>query len=111
MRIPRFWLMLIGAAFSGVLGKPVTVEATQQGLDSLANMTVMLMDGTGATLDSAKGAALMENPINAVLWLAADLKKHYHKLCLRLHPDKATHPQATRAFQLVQALTPTQPQP
>jgi DnaJ-class molecular chaperone len=43
--------------------------------------------------------------------LAADLKKHYHKLCLRLHPDKATHPQATQAFQLVQALTPTQPPP
>ena len=35
--------------------------------------------------------------------LAADLKKNYHKLCLRLHPDKAAHPQATQAFQLVQA--------
>lgn len=63
------------AAFAGVLGKPVTVQATQQGLDSLANMTVRLMDGTGATVDSAKGAALMENPMNVVLWLAADLKR------------------------------------
>lgn len=63
------------AAFSGVLGKPVTVEASQAGLDALASMTVTLTDGTGATLDSAKGGALMENPMNAVLWLAADLKK------------------------------------
>lgn len=63
------------AAFSGVLGKAVTVEATQAGLDALANMTVTLTDGTGATLDSAKGAALMENPINAVLWLAEDIRK------------------------------------
>jgi 2-keto-4-pentenoate hydratase len=63
------------AAFSGVLGKAVTVEASQAGLDALANMTVTLTDGTGATLDSAKGAALMENPMNAVLWLAADIKK------------------------------------
>jgi 2-keto-4-pentenoate hydratase len=63
------------AAFSGVLGKAVTVEPTQAGLDALASMTVTLLDGTGATLDTAKGAALMENPMNAVLWLAADVKK------------------------------------
>jgi 2-keto-4-pentenoate hydratase len=63
------------AAFSGVLGKPVSVEAGQAGLDALANMTVTLTDGTGATLDSTKGAALMENPINVVLWLAGDIKK------------------------------------
>jgi 2-keto-4-pentenoate hydratase len=63
------------AAFSGVLGKAVIVEASQAGLDALANMSVTLVDGTGATLDSAKGTALMENPINAVLWLVEDIKK------------------------------------
>ncbi len=63
------------AAFSGVLGKAVMVKATQEGLDALANMTVTLADGAGATLDSAKGAALMGNPMNAVLWLAGDIKK------------------------------------
>ena len=63
------------AAFSGVLGKPVTVEATQAGLDMLSNMTVTLVDGTGATLDTAKGGALMQHPMNAVLWLAEDIKK------------------------------------
>ena len=63
------------AAFAGVLGKAVTVKATQEGLDALANMTVTLVDGTGTTLDSAKGGALMGNPMNAVLWLAGDIKK------------------------------------
>ena len=43
--------------------------------------------------------------------LAADLKKSYHKLCLRLHPDKAAHPQATQAFQLVQAAFATLKEP
>ena len=62
-------------AFAGVLGEPVAVSATPEGVEALADMTVTLTDGDGRPLDSAKGAAILGHPLNAVIWLAQDLKR------------------------------------
>jgi 2-keto-4-pentenoate hydratase len=53
----------------GVLGKPVDVKATPALVDALASMTVTLVDQDGKELDTSKGSAILENPLNAVLWL------------------------------------------
>ena len=63
------------AAYRGVVGKTFSVEATAAGVDSLARMSVTLFDGTGKQLDTTRGEALMGNPLNVVIWLAADLRK------------------------------------
>jgi 2-keto-4-pentenoate hydratase len=59
----------------GVLGAPIPVTADPRLADALRDMTVRLVDGTGKELDSGKGAAILDHPLNAVIWLAADLKK------------------------------------
>lgn len=57
----------------GVLGKPIEVQASAALVDALANMTVKLLDHDGTELDRAKGSAILDNPLNAVLWLVKDL--------------------------------------
>lgn len=59
----------------GVLGAPLDVASLQSPLDTLANMTVRLVDESGKELDSAKGAAILGHPVDAVLWLIKDLKR------------------------------------
>lgn len=63
------------AARLGILGKPIDVTPTPAFNDALASMTVKLVEEGGKELDSAKGSALLQHPMNAVLWLAGDLKK------------------------------------
>lgn len=63
------------AARLGILGKPIDVIPTAAFNDALANMTVKLVEEGGKELDSAKGSALLQHPMNVVLWLAADVKK------------------------------------
>lgn len=63
------------AARLGILGKPIDVTPTPAFNDALANMTVRLVDENSKELDSAKGSALLQHPMNVVLWLAADVKK------------------------------------
>jgi 2-keto-4-pentenoate hydratase len=38
-------------------------------------MTVRLLDGDGRELDSGKGSAVLDQPLNAAIWLAADLRR------------------------------------
>ncbi len=65
----------------GVLGQEIPVVKSQAFLDALANMTVVMTDeNSGQELGRAKGSALMDNPINAAMWLAQDLKKNGIKL-------------------------------
>lgn len=71
---PGLQLLNVAARF-GVLGNPVEVQQSKAFLDALATMTVKLVDQTGKTLDEGKGSAILEHPLNAVIWLAGDLKK------------------------------------
>ena len=61
------------AARLGVLGKPLEVKATPELVDALANMTVRLVDQDGKEIESARGNAILGQPLNAVLWLIKDL--------------------------------------
>ncbi len=63
------------AARLGVLGTAIPVRPTQALSDSLRDMTVRLVDGTGKELDSGKGSATLDHPLNSVIWLVADLRK------------------------------------
>lgn len=63
----------------GVAGTPVVVPVLRaeryRMLDELRDMTVVLADGSGATLGTGKGSDVLEHPLNAVVWLAGALAK------------------------------------
>ena len=59
----------------GVLGAPIPVRTDAAFANALRDMTVRTLDGTGKELASAKGTAILGHPLNAVVWLAAELKK------------------------------------
>ena len=59
----------------GVLGAPIEVKtATPQLVDALAAMRVRVLDQDGKEVDAGKGSDVLDQPLNAVLWLAKDLK-------------------------------------
>ena len=68
----------------GVLGKAITAEPSH--LDALAKMQVVLRDEAdpsaagGKELGRGPGSAILDHPLNAVLWIAADLAKAGNKL-------------------------------
>jgi len=60
----------------GVTGMEIPVQKTQAFLDALANMTVVMTDDAdNKEIGRVKGSVLMDNPINAAMWLAKELKK------------------------------------
>lgn len=59
----------------GVLGTPIPARTDAAFADALRSMTVRTVDADGTSLASAPGAAILGDPLNAVIWLAADLKK------------------------------------
>ena len=59
----------------GVVGKGIPVEPTERFAAALAAMRVVVIDQGGRELASGKGAAILDHPLNAVLWLARDLEK------------------------------------
>ncbi|WP_119354393.1 2-keto-4-pentenoate hydratase [Azohydromonas sediminis] len=63
----------------GVTGRPIAVPVTRgeryQLLDALGKMTV-IVKADGAEVDRGKGSDVLEHPLNAVVWLAQDLKRH-----------------------------------
>jgi 2-keto-4-pentenoate hydratase len=71
---PSLVLINVGARL-GVLGAPVPVQATEAFADSLRSMSVVATNATGQELAKAPGAAILGHPLNAVIWLAADLRK------------------------------------
>ena len=67
-------LINVGARL-GVLGAPLPVQADEATVAALRDMTVRLLDGDGKELDVGKGSAILDQPLNAVIWLANDLKQ------------------------------------
>lgn len=61
----------------GVTGQEIPVKPTQGFADAMANMTVVMIDEAdgGKELGRVKGTVLMDNPLNAAIWLAKALKK------------------------------------
>lgn len=58
----------------GVLGDPISLPATAESVAKLADMKVEVVDQTGAVLGGGKGSDILENPLNAVLWIAESLR-------------------------------------
>jgi 2-keto-4-pentenoate hydratase len=64
----------------GVVGKGIPVQATPGFTAALAAMRVVVTDRGGRELASGKGAAILDHPLDAVLWLVQDLEKSRVKL-------------------------------
>ena len=69
----------VGARF-GVVGKGIPAQATPEFVAALAAMRVVVSDQGGRELASGSGAAILDHPLNAVLWLVQDLEKSRIKL-------------------------------
>jgi len=68
---------LLGAnalARLGVLGNPIPLPATADSVAKLAAMKVEVLDQTGAVLGGGKGSDVLDNPLNAALWIAESLR-------------------------------------
>ena len=64
----------------GVVGKGIPVQATLEFAAALAAMPVVVTDRGGKELARGTGAAILDHPLNAALWLAQDLEKSRIKL-------------------------------
>ena len=64
----------------GVLGKPIA--PTPEHLDALASMSVVVRDAADGNKELAcgPGTAILDHPLNAVIWLARDLVRDGGKL-------------------------------
>lgn len=62
------------AARLGVLGDPIPLPGTAESVMKLAEMKVEVVDQTGAVLGGGKGSDVLDNPLNAVLWIAESLQ-------------------------------------
>jgi 2-keto-4-pentenoate hydratase len=67
-------LAINAGARLGVLGEPVRLPASAESAGRLAEMQIDVLDQTGVRLSGGKGADVLNNPLNAVLWLAQSLK-------------------------------------
>lgn len=70
---PQVQMINVGPRL-GVLGKPFNIANDRAAIDSLASMTVKLVDAQGKAFDEGKGAAILNHPYNAVIWLAQEMK-------------------------------------
>ena len=61
------------AARYGVMGEPIPLTASSEWMDRLKNFTVQLFDEKGAVFSEGKGSALLEDPLNVVLWIKNSL--------------------------------------
>ncbi|MSQ58301.1 MAG: hydratase [Betaproteobacteria bacterium] len=57
----------------GILGAPIPVQVTQEFLDGLASMVVVMRDHEDNELGRARGSEILGNPIAALQWLAKNL--------------------------------------
>ncbi len=64
----------------GILGQRLPFESSQRFIESLANMIVTITDQTGAELGRGQGKAILDQPLNAVLWLIEQMERTGEKL-------------------------------
>jgi 2-keto-4-pentenoate hydratase len=69
----------VGARF-GVLGQHLPVQPTPEFVRALERMTVTISDHTGAILGREQGKVILDQPLNAVLWLIEELRKSGERL-------------------------------
>jgi 2-keto-4-pentenoate hydratase len=62
------------AARLGVLGDLIPLPATSESVTKLAEMKIEVIDQTGAVIGGGKGSDVLDNPLNAVLWIAESLR-------------------------------------
>jgi len=68
------------AARYGVMGNPIPLTASPEWMERLKNFTVQLFDEKGAVFSEGKGSALLEDPLNVVLWIKDSLAAEGKKL-------------------------------
>jgi 2-keto-4-pentenoate hydratase len=76
---PLITALNVGARL-GVVGKGVPVQATPEFAAVLATMRVVVSDQKGREIAGGKGSAILDHPLNAVLWLVEDLGRARIKL-------------------------------
>ncbi len=64
----------------GVLGQRLPFEPNQRFIENLATMTAVITDQTGAELGRGQGKAILDQPLNAVLWLIEEMQRTGEKL-------------------------------
>ncbi|MHC5656084.1 2-keto-4-pentenoate hydratase [Stappia sp. ICDLI1TA098] len=63
-------------AWKGVMGNVIAIPQGDVGTEMMANFNAKLTDSaTGEVLSEAPGKAVLGNPLNAVIWVAAKLKE------------------------------------
>jgi 2-keto-4-pentenoate hydratase len=70
---PSLLAVNVGARL-GVLGDPFSLPATTESVEKLAAMKIEVIDQTGTVVGGGKGTDVLDNPLNAVLWIAESLK-------------------------------------
>jgi 2-keto-4-pentenoate hydratase len=70
---PELVAINVGARL-GVPGEPFSLPATAESVAKLAEMRIELVDQTGAVLGGHRGSDVLDNPLNAVLWIAESLR-------------------------------------
>jgi 2-keto-4-pentenoate hydratase len=68
------------AARYGVMGDPIPLTASSEWMERLKNFTAQLFDEKGAVFSEGKGSALLDDPLNVVLWIKDSLAAEGKKL-------------------------------
>ena len=76
---PAITAINVGARY-GVLGKPIPIAPTDEWENRLQNMSIEILDEDGHKLAEGKGSALLDHPLNVVLWIRDSLKEEGKEL-------------------------------
>lgn len=79
MKVSALVAINVGARY-GVVGEPIPLTASREWMERLINFTVQLLDEKGAVLSQGKGSALLDDPLNVVLWVRDSLAAEGEKL-------------------------------
>jgi len=79
---PNGALLIAGnvGARLGVLGQRLPVKGTADFVQALADMKVSIIGSSGSELGRGEGRAILDHPLNAVLWLMEELSHSGERL-------------------------------